>query len=98
MPRNVFSEKIEEHGIAIKQQTLDKIIKKFETEIDGEQFVNYRKAIDLIYAVKRSGIRLKLSKLNLNQMDSNKQNPSVFDKDPYQLTQAKMSLQSKLMS
>ena len=69
MPREVFEEKIADKML-LDKGTLDKIISKFETEIDNKKHVEFRKAIDLIYAVKKSGIKIRLSKLNLGKMSS----------------------------
>ena len=65
---------------------LEKIVSKFTIDVEGGKCVDYRKAIDLIYAVKRSGAKMRLNKLNLGKIESEEtmNEQSVFDKDPYQ--------------
>lgn len=81
MAKDFFVERIQNH-ITLDQITLDKIIQKYETEIDGKIYVDFSKAINLIYAVMRTGVKIRLNKKNLAQIRENSQQieKSVFSR------------------
>ena len=81
MAKDFFVERIQNH-ITLDQITLDKIIQKYETEIDGIIYVDFSKAINLIYAVMRTGVKIRLNKKNLAQIRENSQQieKSVFSR------------------
>ena len=81
MAKDFFLERIQNH-ITLDQITLDKVIQKYETEIDGIIYVDFSKAINLIYAVMRTGVKIRLNKKNLAQIRENSQQieKSVFSR------------------